>query len=152
MRMIDFLFWHYYCYSEQCKKKAKTTGDSRWMSIVMIVVTIGVTLAISVALVDIFVCEVNIPERYSDKKILGWAIGIPCFLYLYYRYYKQKSIVSGKYKVFRERWGNPENVSKKNMQILLMYTLITTIGMFILAGVIGELNKRGVFAGYRLFP
>ena len=79
-------------------------------------------------------------------------VGIPCFALLYFRYYKQNSIVQDKYKIFRERWGDPQNVSKKNLKILLWYTLITTIGMFIYAAVMGTLNKHGYFEGCRLFP
>lgn len=155
MRLIDFLFWHYYSYSEQCKKKAKTTGDSRWMSIVMIVITIGISLILLLSTIDQFLYPLDfLPDDSTtiDAKIFGLTLGILCFALLYFRYYKQKSIVSGKYKIFRGRWGDPENVSKKNLKILLWYTLITTIGMFIYAAVMGTLNKHGYFEGCRLFP
>lgn len=69
-----------------------------------------------------------------------------------WRYYKQKSIVKNNYELFRKRWGDPENVSKKNMRILLIYTIIGTIGMYLYAAIMGELNKRGMLEGYRLFP
>ncbi len=155
MRLIDFLFWHYYSYSEQCMKKTKTTGDSRWMSIVMIVLTTWTTLGIILCEIDRFIYPLKyLPKDITklDAKLFGLFICVPWFLLLYFRYYKQKSIVKGKYKVFRERWGDPENVSKKNLKILLVYTLITTIGLLIYAVIMGTLNKHGYFEGCRLFP
>ena len=156
MRLIDFLFWHYYSYSEQCRKRVKGTfGDSRWMSIVLIVTTIGITLMLMLSTVDQFLYPLDFLPKASttiDAKIFGLIVGIPCFALLYFRYYKQNSIVQDKYKIFRERWGDPQNVSKKNLTILLWYTLITTIGMFIYAAVMGTLNKHGYFDGCRLFP
>ena len=155
MRLIDFLFWHYYSYSEQCKKKAKTTGDSRWMTIVMIMLTIWTTLLQVLSTIDRFLYPLDfLPKNCTTlyAKKIGLAVCIPCFLLLYFRYYKQKSLVSNKYKVFRERWGDPDKVSKKNLKILLWYTLITTIGMLIYAAVMGTLNKHGYFEGCRLFP
>lgn len=89
---------------------------------------------------------------YGTMKMWAWAIGIPWILYLDYRYERKKSIVQNKYQIFRERWGEPDKVSKKNLKILLWYTLITTVGLLLLAIVMGTLNKHGYFEGCRLFP
>ena len=85
-------------------------------------------------------------------KIWGWIIGIPWILYLSYRYERKKSIVGDNYKLFRERWGVPEHVNKKNLQILLWYTILSTIGLLIYGIITGTLNKYGYFDACRLFP
>ena len=108
MRLIDFLFWHYYCYFEQNKKKYK--GNRVQVAEGMVIITTSLAIGILI------------------------------------------SIVKNKYELFRTRWGSPDNVSKKNLKILLWYTLITTIGMLLVAIVIGTLNKHGYFEGCRLFP
>ena len=156
MRLIDFLFWHYYSYSEQCRKRVKGTfGDSRWMSIVLIVTTIWITFGVILCDINRFLYPLAFLPKDSttiDAKIFGLSVCTPFFILLYFRYFKQRSIVKNKYQLFRERCGDPENVSKKNLKILLWYTLITTIGMFIYAAVMGTLNKHGYFEGCRLFP
>lgn len=48
--------------------------------------------------------------------------------------------------------GDPKHVSKKNMRILLWYTILSTIGILIDATIMGTLNKHGYFEGCRLFP
>ena len=149
MRLIDCLFWHYYSYFEQNKKKYK--GYRVQVAEGMVMLTTSLTIGVLIGCMHIFVCDLNLPE-YGQMKIWGWTIGIPWILYLDYRYMKKESIVKNKYEVFRTRWGDPAHVSKKNMRILLIYTIISTIGMLILAVVMGTLNKYGYFDGCRLFP
>ena len=117
MRFLDFLFWHYYSYSEQCRKREKGTfGDSRWMSIVLIVTTIGITLMLMLSTVDQFLYPLDFLPKDStiiDTKIFSLTVGIPCFALLYFRYYKQNSIVQDKYKIFSKRWGIRNMLAKR---------------------------------------
>jgi uncharacterized membrane protein YhaH (DUF805 family) len=149
MKWLDFLFWHYYSYFEQNKKRFK--GDRIQVAEGMILITTSAIIGSLVAIMKIFVYNLYLPD-YGRMKMWAWTIGIPWILYLDYRYERKKSIVQNKYQIFRERWGEPENVSKKNLKILLWYTLITTIGMLLFAIAMGYLNKHGYFEGCRLFP
>lgn len=155
MRFIDFLFWHYYSWMEQLKKKHKdrTYGESEWVAILLISLTSFLIIGITLGTIDTFIYHLNIPHSHTwEGKKFSLSISIPWLLYFYYRYYKKKSIINGKYKIFRERWGDPENVSKRNLKILLVYTLTMTIGLVIFAAIMGHFNSRGYFEGYRLFP
>ena len=150
MRLIDFLFWHYYSYMEQ-KKTVKE--DGAWPAIIMIIATTFTIIGSLQGAIEVFVCDLPLPESKGDLKYkVYYPIGILYILFLRYRYMKQESIVKNKYEIFRNRWGDPIHVSKKNMRILLWYTILSTIGLFILAIVMGTLNKHGYFEGCRLFP
>ena len=150
MRLLDFLFWHYYSYIEQ-KKTVKE--DGAWPAIIMILATTFTIVGSLQGAIEVFVCDLPLPDVKGDLKYkVYYPIGILYILFLRYRYMKQKSIVKNKYEVFRNRWGDPQNVSKKNMKILLIYTLITTIGLLLFAIVMGTLNRHGYFEGCRLFP
>jgi len=151
MKWLDFLFWHYYCYFEKNKKKFK--GNSVLSATSMLAFTTFVIFGFIIGTTYTFICDLHLPEygTLASRKI-SWLTGIPWILYLGYRYERKKSIVQNKYQIFRERWGEPENVSKKNLNILLWYTLITTIGMLLFAIAMGYLNKHGYFEGCRLFP
>ena len=150
MRLLDFLFWHYYSYMEQ-KKTVKE--DGAWPAIIMIIATTSAIIGSLIGDVEIFICDLPLPESKGDLKYkVYFPISILYILFLRYRYMKQESVVKNKYEVFRNRWGDPKHVSKKNMRILLIYTLITTIGLLLVSIIIGELNKRGFFTGCRLFP
>ena len=153
MKWIDFLFWHYYCYFEQVKKKKKGHGDSTWMAIVIIAFTVLFAIGVTIGEINTFIIELNTPKYGTPEgRIFSGAVCIIFLALMCWRYYKQKSIVKNNYELFRKRWGDPENVSKKNMRILLIYTIIGTIGMYLYAAIMGELNKRGMLEGYRLFP
>ena len=150
MRLLDFLFWHYYCYGE---KKKTVKEDSAWPAIIMILATTFTIIGSLQGAIEVFICDLPLPESKGDLKYkVYYPIGILYILFLRYSYMKQKSIVKNRYEVFRNRWGDPEHVRKKNMRILLIYTLITTIGLLLDSIIIGELNKRGFFTGCRLFP
>lgn len=149
MRWMDYLFWHYYSYFEQNKKKYK--GDRVQVAEGMVIITTSLIIGSIIGSMHIFICDLSLPE-YGRMKIMGWIVGIPCILYLDYRYERKQSIVKNNYQLFRERWGDPKHVSKKNMKILLWYTILSTIGLLIVAAVMGTLNKHGVFTGCRLFP
>ena len=150
MRLLDFLFWHYYSYMEQ-KKTVKE--DGAWPAIIMIIATTFTIIGSLQGAIEVFVCDLPLPESKGDLKYkVYYPIGILYILFLRYRYMKQESIVKNKYEIFRNRWGDPIHVSKKNMRILLWYTILSTIGLFILAIVMGTLNKHGYFEGCRLFP
>ena len=150
MRLLDFLFWHYYSYMEQ-KKTVKESAA--WPAIIMILATTSAIIGSIIGDIEIFINDLPFPEDRADLKYkIYYPIGILYILYLRYRYIKKKSIIKNKYEVFRTRWGDPEHVSKKNMRILLIYTLITTVGLLINSIIIGELNKHGYFEGCRLFP
>ena len=150
MKWLDFLFWHYYSYMEQ-KKTVKE--DGAWPAIIMIIATTFTIIGSLQGAIEVFVCDLPLPESKGDLKYkVYYPIGILYILFLRYRYMKQESIVKNKYEIFRNRWGDPIHVSKKNMRILLWYTILSTIGLFILAIVMGTLNKHGYFEGCRLFP
>lgn len=125
-------------------------GDNRTQAIVAILITCSAVLGVISGLIEIFIRTTNL--NAVEEKLFAALLIIPFYFYFDYRYRKKKSIVNGRYRKFRERWGNPENVSKKNLKILLIYTLIATIGVFIYAAVMGTLNKHGYFEGCRLFP
>ena len=148
MKWFDFLFWHYYCYIEQ-KKTVKEDGS--WLAIIWLTFTTLLTLGVVLSTIDTFVMDLHLPTEYEGEKGLGWIIGIPWLFYLYFRYKKKKSIIQNKYQRFRECWGDPMHMNKRNMRILLIYTLVTTIGMLLYATIMGELNKRGLLDGCRLF-
>lgn len=151
MRLLDFLFWHYYCYYELNEKRFK--GNSITFATSMLTFTSFVIFGFIIGTTYTFICDLHLPEygTLASRKI-GWLTGIPWILYINYRYEKKESIIKNKYEAFRTRWGDPKHVSKKNMRILLIYTLVTTIGMLLGAIIMGELNKHGYFEGCRLFP
>ncbi len=152
MMLIDFLFWHYYCYGYNSKIRTKN-ADLTMGAIVLIYFTNMLILAFLVVTTDAFICEFSFIDTCKGEfKLLLLFLGFAWYAYLQNRYYKQKTITKSKYKVFRERWGDPEHVSKKNMRILLWYTIFGTIGVLIYVVVMGILNKHGYFEGCRLFP
>ena len=149
MKWLDFLFWHYYCYYERKISK----GKSILFAISMLAFTTFVILGFSIGTIYTFICDLHLPEYGTlASRQIGWLIGIPWLLYIDYRYQRKESIVKNKYEVFRTRWGDSEHVSKKNMRVLLWYTLFSTIGLLIFAVIMGILNKHGYFDGCRLFP
>lgn len=151
MRVVDFLFWHYYCFFERHKKRY--FGDNRYQSIIVMCITFAAILGVGSGLVQVFIIGHDIPPQQPvDRKIFGLILVAPVFLYLDYRYYKKKSITKNKFEIFRNRWGDIQNVSPKNMRILLWYTIISTIGMILCAVIVGTLNKNGYFEGCSLFP
>ncbi len=151
MMLIDFLFWHYYCYGYNSKIRTKN-ADLTGGAIILILYTNMLLLGALLGTIYVFVHKISFLDNKADFKILLLFLVFSWMFYLRYRYYKQKSITKGKYKVFRERWGDPEHVSKKNMRILLWYTIFGTIGVLIYVVVMGILNKHGYFEGCRLFP
>ena len=74
MRWFDFLFWHYYSYFEQNKKKYK--GNRVQVAKGMVIITTSLAIGILIGCIHIFVYDLNLPE-YGQMKIWGWAIGIP---------------------------------------------------------------------------
>ena len=152
MRWLDFLFWHYYCHFDQSKLRTKD-ADLTGGAIIVLFYTCCTLLGCLLGTLYIFVCKFSFMDTYKAEYLCALVLLIPSFyMCLRYRYYKQKSIVKGKYKQFRDRWGDPEHVSKKNMRILLWYTILSTIGALIYTIVMGTLNKHGYFEGCRLFP
>ena len=116
-------------------------------------ITFAAILGVGSGLVQVFIIGHDItPQQPVDRKIFGLILVAPVFLYLDYRYYKKKSITKNKFEIFRNRWGDIQNVSPKNMRILLWYTIISTIGMILCAVIVGTLNKNGYFEGCSLFP
>lgn len=150
MRFLDFLFWHYYSYIDQ-KKTVKEEGT--WPAILLMIFTTMSILGFITGNIEIFICDLPLPEGRGNLKYkVAYPIGFLYTLFLIYRYRKKKSIVKNKYEVFRERWGDPKHVRKKNMQILLWYTILSTIGILMYAAIMGTLNKHGYLDGCRLFP
>lgn len=150
MRILDFLFWHYYSYVEQQKT---VKDDGSWPAILMIIATTAMILGCLTGSIETFICDLPLPENNGDMKYkVAIPIGLLYMAFLRYRYMRKGSIAKDKYEIFSKRWGDPENVSKKNLKILLWYTLITTIGMLLFAIAMGYLNKHGYFEGCRLFP
>lgn len=152
MRWLDFLFWHYYCFFE--KHKNVYFGDNRLQAIVAICICCFTLFGVSVGLINTFVCTIKLIPIYGtiEEKLFSILYVLPCFLYLDYRYYFKKSVTQNNYQIFRDRWGEPLHVSKKNMRILLTFTIVAIIGMLLIAIVVGELNRRGLLEGCRLFP
>ena len=135
------------------EQKKTVKEDGAWPAIIMIIATTFTIIGSLQGAIEVFVCDLPLPESKGDLKYkVYYPIGILYILFLRYRYMKQESIVKNKYEIFRNRWGDPIHVSKKNMRILLWYTILSTIGLFILAIVMGTLNKHGYFEGCRLFP
>lgn len=153
MKAIDFLFWHYYCFYRQHITGRKL--DIVWEAMLALFLTLMLQLGFWAGAVNIFICSIeNFVPKYGtlESKLLAIIIGLPLILCLYYRYSKMRSIISEDYKLFRNRWGEPNQVSKKNMRILLAYTLFSTVGLIVVGIIMGTLNKHGYFEGCRLFP
>ena len=148
--MLDFLFWHYYSYVEQHKT---VKDDGGWPAIIMVIATTAMILGCLTGSIETFICDLHLPENLGDKKYkVAIPIGILYFLFLRSRYMHEGSIAKDKYEIFSKRWGDPKNVGKRNMRILLWYTILSTIGVLIEAIIMGTLNKHGYFEGCRLFP
>ena len=153
MKIIDYIFWLYYCLGER-NKKAKD-DDSVFLAItlmfysglgsfVCLLITIDSLIYDWDALID--------GVTMDEAKLFCIIVVLPFVLYLFYRYRKQKSIITGKYEKFREKWGEPSEISKRKMIALIIYTIVSTVGMVVYAIVMGRLNRQGVFDAYRLFP
>ena len=151
MKWFDFLFWHYYCYGYNSKIRTKD-ADLTGGAIIILLSTLCWLTGALLGSFCTFVYDLEKVINGGELKILCVLFAAVLLLCLRYRYYKQKSIVKGKYKLFRDRWGDPEHVSKKNMRILLWYTILSTIGVLIDITIMGTLNKHGYFEGCRLFP
>ena len=155
MKLIDYIFWHYYCLGERIKKTKN--GDSVFFAITLMFYSSITTLVILLITIDVFVCDwksllgIRDVSQYEAKLCILTFV-LPFVFYLFYRYRKQKSIITGKYKMFRERWGEPSQISKKKMIVLVVYTIVSIVGMVVYAIVMGHLNRQGVFDAYRLFP
>ena len=107
IKFIDFLFWHYYCYFERHKKTFK--GDNYWLAILMIVFTVFFTIGVTLGGINTFIYGLDIPKfGTKDSKILELTLGIPCLLYLCYRYYK-KSLSSEVRIEYSENAGEIRN-------------------------------------------
>lgn len=150
MRFLDLLFWHYYCFFE--RNKTNKDGDSLAGARLLTAFTSCGALLLIYFIIDTFVYALDINVKSTSVRLLGLLIALLWVLYLLYRYENKKSITKNNYQLFRERWGDPLQISKKKMLLLLMYTIITTIGVFVIAATIGELKKHGMFVDCRLFP
>ena len=151
MKWLDFLFWHYYCHFDQSKIRTKD-ADLTGGTIVILLFTLANIIGVLLGSFNTFVYDIETIINGGELKVLCVLSAAILWLCLRYRYCKQKSIIKGKYKMFRERWGDSEHVSKKNMRILLWYTILSTIGVLIDITIMGTLNKHGYFEGCRLFP
>lgn len=152
MRLIDFLFWHYYCFANRHKKIY--WGDNVWQAIMMIYGSIILPIALVYSLVDIFVISLPIlPEPGTIEGILLMAIvSLPILYPLNHRYYHNPKIVKNKFDVFRKQWGEDPRCDKKGRIIVIVYTVLSIFGSLCLIIVLGELNRRGLLEGCRLFP
>ena len=152
IKYIDCLFWHYYCFANRHKKLY--WGDNVWQAIVMIYGTIILPIVSVYSLISIFVVYLPpLPESGClEGVLLMTIISLPIFLILNHRYYHNSTIVKNNFELFRNQWGENPHSNKKRRIIVVVYTLLSTIGCLCLAIVIGELNRRGLLEGYRLFP
>lgn len=150
MRILDFLFWHYYSYVELHKT---VKDDGSWPAIIMVIATTAMILGCLTGSIKTFICDMPLPENKGDMKYkVVIPIGLLYMVFLRYRYMHKGSIAKDKYDIFSKRWGDPKHVSPRNMRILLWYTILSTIGVLIDAIIMGILNKHGYFEGCRLFP
>ena len=136
---------------ENGKKTVKE--DSAWPAIIMVIATTAMILGCLTGSIETFICDLPLPENKGDMKYkVVIPIGILYMALLRYRYMRKGTIAKDKYEIFSKRWGDPKHVSKRNMKILLWYTILSTIGVLIDAAIMGTLNKYGYFEGCRLFP
>lgn len=152
MEWLDWMFWHYYCFYERHKKMY--FGDNCFQAVVIICMNTYIMLGLLAAFIENFICELTFIPQYGTihSKLFALIYGVPIFLFLDYRYSRKKDIIKNNYQAFRERWGTPADVNKKNLKILVVSTIIYVVGSIIIAVIMGELNKRGLLEGYRLFP
>ena len=150
IKIFDYIFWHCYCFCE--RRKRFFHYDNPWQAVMYILFSILVVLGLFLALISIFITPLTLPNVGSiDARIGSLIIMLPLILYLDYRYCKKKAIIHNNYQVLRERWPEVSNNPKKNNRFILLFTLFTIIIPIIVAIILGELNRRGLLEGYRLF-
>ena len=126
MKYIDYLFWSYYSFLNRHSKVY--FGDNRWQAICTICATVVVPLGVFYALLDIFV--INLPalpkDRYLSLLIIG-LLSLPLLLFLNHRYYYNKTIIRGNFRLFKDRWGEDPRTNKKGRMAVIIYTICTLI-------------------------
>lgn len=151
LNFLDFIFWHYYCFCERHKKRY--WGDNASQAYYAFVLSQCWVISITLGLISTFVVSLDfLPQRYSELKVLFVLVFLPVGIYYDYRYTRKKSIVKNKYQCFREKWGDPQNNTRRNKKIVLYYTIVTLVIIPILCFVAGELNRRHMLDGLQLFP
>ena len=151
MKGIDFLFWHYYCFCERHKKVFHY--DNPWQACLFLLGSFIFPIGLLLGIISTFITPLHLSSVSRFHALLvSLPILAPVILFLDSRYCKKKSIVKNSYQVFREKWGDCKNNTRKNKNIAMIYTIISYPVVLVLAIVLGELNRRGMFDGYQLFP
>ena len=151
MNIIDFLFWHYYCFCERHKKVFHY--DNPWQACLFLLGSFIFPTGLLLGIISTFITPLHLSSVSRFHALLvSLPILAPVILFLDFRYCKNESIIKSNYQVFREKWGDYENNTRKNKNIALIYTIITYPVILALATILGELNKNGLLDGYCLFP
>ena len=152
MKYIDFLFWHYYCFCERHKKVFHY--DNKWQALLFMYGSFSLILALIIGLIHTFVIALDISLLSTTEKRL-YSFIISCVVYflpLWYRYYYKEAITKNGFQVFRDKWGNFEHNTKKNLNIFLIYNVISFPLAIIFIILMGKFKSMGLLDGYRLFP
>ena len=132
MKYIDYLFYSYFCYFERRNKRHPKIfwGDSRLDAITIIYTTLAIPMGAILGLIGIFVTPLpELPKlwfgRYSG--IPGILLAIPTLIPMVHRYYYNKKITKGNFKIFRDKWGEDPRHIRKGRIAVIIYTVCTIV-------------------------
>lgn len=131
MKWIDFLFYSYYCYFERRSKRHPDLfgRESRTLAIGLLALTFGPPIGICYGIVDSYIVSLPpIPKMHSlGDNLIGIIIGTILISPFIYRYFYDKRITAGRFKIFREEWGNDPRMHTTKRIIVIIYTFTTLL-------------------------
>ena len=145
MRYIDFLFYSYYCHCERRNKRFPKLfgGNSRFFAFYLFTLTLGGLIGFCYLLIDEYIIHLPmIPKLGSSAESLIGLVACCAILGPFiYRYFYDKNIIKGDYKIFKERWGEDPRIHKRGRIAVLVYTILSMFLPFCVAIILHEINN-----------
>ena len=145
MRLIDFLFYSYYCHFERRNKRLPKIfgGDSRFFALFLLALTFGGVLGICYILINEYVTPLPMLPKLapSVESLIGLLVCAAIIGPFAYRYFNDKKIIKGDYIIFKERWGEDPRIHKRGRIAVLVYTILSIFLPLFLAVILHEINS-----------
>ena len=145
MKYIDFLFYSYYCHCERRKKRYPKLffGDSRFFALYLFTLTIGGLIGLCYILINEYITSLPmIPKLGSEaESLFGLVVCCAILGPFIHRYFYDKKLTNGDYKIFKDRWGEDPRINKKGRIAVLVYTIVSIFLPLFLAVILHEINS-----------
>ena len=145
MKYIDFIFYSYYCHCERRNKRFPKLfgGDSRFFALYLFALTLGGVIGLCYILINEYITPLPMLPILgsSAESVIGLVVCCAILGIFIYRYFFDKKIIKGDYKIFRERWGEDPRIHKRGRIAVLVYTIVSILLPLCLAIILHEINN-----------